>query len=160
MHRYSLALGIALMVGVSASGDAQTIQGCRQPDSFSENLIMSLRHAMTDMSLDAKVARDTLRLPATRSVAAVTDEEMCARLARTYSRAVGGTEDMVRTVYAFRVGKVYVVEDPDQRDGPYYSGLVLDEDLRVLKHYVCREPAGRLSYAHIADKIATMRLQE
>ena len=160
MRRKTWALGFALMAGVSATSGAQAVQACREPDSFSENLVMSLRHAATDMSLDAVVARDTLRLPTTAQVQVVSDRETCGHLARTYSRVVSGNEGMLRTVYAFRVGKVYVVEDPDERDGQYYSGLVLDAELRVLKRYVIREPAGRLAYAHIADKIATMRLQQ
>jgi hypothetical protein len=160
MRRMSWALGFLLAAAPAAAGAQTAIQTCRQPDSFSGNLARSLLHAATDVSLETIVARDSLRIPTTADVEVVTDDSTCARAARSYSRAVSGAEGMMRTVYAIRVGKVYVVEDPDERNEGYYAGLVLDEEFNLLKRYVVREATGRLAYAHIADKIANLRLQQ
>jgi hypothetical protein len=103
---------------------ARSAPVCRPSDATVTRTVADLQRLVTSTAASDKAVKDSLRITATKAtdVAYVTDERTCGK-ALTAFNTLMATPSLSRSLYVFKIGKDYAVEDPTVGQASEYRGL-------------------------------------
>ena len=135
-----MALLVAVLGCVGSSPVATpspepSIPPCYRPNGTTALLLGSFQHIVSGTDSITAKERGNHGLPQgpSSSVSVVTDETICAKLLNAYRTMGPFPSGVVKQVYAFQVGQVYVVVDTKTLVGEWSLALTFDSKInRVL----------------------------
>jgi hypothetical protein len=121
-------LAAALVVIASASLPASSAaqSSCRPADATSARTVTDLQDLVTSSDSFTVRTRTSLGLPVTAAnkVSYATDTRTC-NSAVTALNGYFATPNRARTVYVYKVGSYYAVEDPGEQQSQAYRGVII-----------------------------------
>lgn len=131
LHHWLVALPAGLVLGATPA-----LAQCRAADSTSTVMITRWRSLMVDTNGSVRLAlqRNFIAQVDSSTVVLVTDKNTCSKAMRAYNDVRGaGSQPPSGAVYVIKVGTVYIVRDPVQRnpESGWYGDVVLDSGFRV-----------------------------
>lgn len=117
-----MSCAIGLLVFTTAARSSAPV--CLPSDATVTRTVADLQRLVTSTAASDRALKDSLRITVTKAtdVAYVTDERTCGKALTAFNTQMA-TPSLSRSLYVFKIGKDFAVEDPTVGRDSEYRGL-------------------------------------